>query len=64
MVKFKRSLYRLDKGVCMSKEELEALDTLLKYITLDGWEYKDSERLTNILFDYVWGLYSTGSEPK
>lgn len=48
----------------MTKEELEALDTLLKYITLDGWEYKDSDKLVNILFDYVWGIYSTGSEPK
>jgi hypothetical protein len=48
----------------MTKKELEALDTLLLYITNDGWKYKDSEKLTDILFDYVWGLYSTGSEPK
>ena len=48
----------------MTKEELKALDTLLLYITNDGWEYKDSEKLVNILYDYVWGLYSTGSEPK
>ena len=48
----------------MTKKELEALDTLLLYITNDGWKYKDSEELVNILYDYVWGLYSTGSEPK
>ncbi len=48
----------------MTKEELRALDTLLLYITNDGWKYKDSEKLVDILYDYVWGLYSTGSEPK
>lgn len=44
----------------MTEEEIKALDTLLFYIVNDGWKYKDSEKLVNILYDYVWGLYSTG----
>lgn len=48
----------------MTKEELNALVSLLSYIDNDGWKYKDSDRLAEILSDYVKGLYSTGSEPK
>jgi len=48
----------------MTKEEYIALVKLLGYIENDGWKYKDSEKLAQILTHYVNGLVSTGSEPK
>ena len=48
----------------MTKEEYIALVKLLGYIENDGWKYKDSEELAQILTHYVNGLVSTGSELK
>jgi hypothetical protein len=44
----------------MNEKETQALISLLMYIGNDGWQYKDSDRLVEILSDYVKGLYSTG----
>jgi hypothetical protein len=44
----------------MTEKEIQALISLLLYIDNDGWKYRDSDRLIEILSDYVKGLYSTG----
>jgi hypothetical protein len=44
----------------MTEKEIQALISLLLYIDNDGWKYRDSDRLVEILSDYVKGLYSTG----
>jgi len=44
----------------MTEKEVQALISLLLYIDNDGWKYRDSDRLVEILSDYVKGLYSTG----
>jgi hypothetical protein len=41
----------------MTEKEMQALISLLLYINNDGWQYKDSDKLTEILSDYV--LHST-----
>jgi hypothetical protein len=43
----------------MNAKEIEALETLLEYIDLDGWEYKDSEKQIKTLSDYLWVARST-----
>ena len=48
------------KGM-MNEKEITALVSLLLYISNDGWQYRDSDRLVEILSDYVKGLYSTGN---
>lgn len=45
----------------MNEKEIQALISLLMYINNDGWQYRDSDRLVEILSDYVKGLYSTGN---
>jgi hypothetical protein len=45
----------------MNEKEIHALISLLLYIDNDGWQYKDSGRLTEILSNYVKGLHSTGN---
>lgn len=48
----------------MTYEEFKALEDLLGYIDQDGWSYLDSDRLTNILGDYIKGHYSTETNPQ
>lgn len=43
----------------MNEKEIQALISLLLYIDNDGWRYRDSDRLTEILSDYIKGLHST-----
>jgi len=45
----------------MTEKEVQALISLLLYINNDGWKYRDSDRLVEILSDYAKGLYSTGN---
>ena len=45
----------------MTKEELDALERMLAYLRDDP---KFSQADVDLLNDYVWGVYSTGSEPK
>jgi hypothetical protein len=45
----------------MSKEELDALERALAFLR-DREDFSQSD--VDLLNDYLWGLYSTGSVPK
>ena len=45
----------------MSKEELDALERMLAYLR-DDPNFPQGD--VDLLNDYVWGVYSTGSAPK
>ena len=56
-----RGVYKTKGKSMMNEKEIQALVSLLLYINNDGWQYRDSDRLVEILSDYVKGLYSTGN---